>query len=210
MTKRQTNLNTYLSAKEVSFGLKSLNLKKKTIGASNTNMKAFEKYYASCFDSEHAVKTPIHESIKSEVCDKIINTKNEKYNLQFSTIQISTAIGQLNKGKAFGYDNVSAEMLIYAESEVINQTLANFYSAIFNFNIIPTNFNISLVTPIPKNKELPKHPSNFRPISVSTVFANVFELLLLDNGAQNLKNMNNNQFGYQKNLSCKHAYFIIK
>ena len=101
-------------------------------------------------------------------------------------------------------------MLIDADCKMINSTFSDFYSAIFNYNLIPTNFNISMVTPIPKNKEIAKHPSNFRPISVLTVFANVFELLLLDNGAEILKNMNNNQFGYQKNLSCKHAFFIIK
>ena len=212
MNDKQANKFEYLfKCKRSKFWLEvSKFKKKKIISSSNINIETFEKYYASCFDSEHATKTPIHESIKNQVCEKINSTNNEKYSIKFSPIQISIAIAQLNKGKAFGYDSVSAEMLIYANPEVLNPALANFYSAIFNCNIIPTNFNVSIVTPIPKNKELPKHPSNFRPISVSTVFANVFELLLLDNGAQNLKNMNSNQFGYQKNLSCKHAYFIIK
>ena len=40
-------------------------------------------------------------------------------------------------------------------------------------------------------------------------FANIFEILHLYNGAKKLKEMHNNQFGYQSNLSCKHAYFVI-
>ena len=30
-----------------------------------------------CFDSEHATKTPIHESIKNQICEKINSTINE-------------------------------------------------------------------------------------------------------------------------------------
>ena len=66
-----------------------------------------------------------------------------------------------------------------------------------------------MVTPIPKGKEIPVKPNAFRPISVSTTFANLFETLLLYNGATSLINMHTNQFGYQKKLSCKHAYFVI-
>ena len=43
----------------------------------------------------------------------------------------------------------------------------------------------------------PQKPADFRPISVSTAFANLFELLLLFNGAKNLMEMHPNQFGYQ-------------
>ena len=174
------------------------------------NNYKFEEYYSKCFDSKDASKSPVHEIIEDEVFTKINEDKRVKFNINFSAIQIKTAILQLNKGKAFGYDNVSAKMLIYSDSQVINPILAKFYSAIYNYNLIPENFNVSMVTPIPKSKEIPKNPSNFRPISVSTVFANVFELLLLDNGAENLKKMSKNQFGYQKNLSSKRAYFVIK
>jgi hypothetical protein len=63
-----------------------------------------------------------------------------------------------------------------------------------------------MVTPIPKGKKLPKAPTNFRPISVSTTFANINEILILQNGAQILKKMDSNQFDYQENISCKQAY----
>jgi len=45
-------------------------------------------------------------------------------------------------------------------------------------NYTPSNFNISLVTPIPKKGDL-KEPSDFRPISVSTAYAMIYERLLL-------------------------------
>ena len=114
----------------------------------------------------------------------------------------------MNNGKAFGYDCVTAEMLTNSKSQYLISTLGWFYSAIFNYGLIPTNFNVSMVTPIPKGKETPIKPNAFRPIAVST-FANLFETLLLYNGATNLIKMHTKQFGYQKRLSCKHAYFVI-
>ncbi len=172
-------------------------------------MSKFEEYYSRCFDSSSAAHGPEHEIIKEEVDKNLENLKNIKYNINFTQIQINSVIAQLNKGKAFGYDSVSAEMLIYACPEVISPILAKFYSVIFNQNLIPTDFNVSMVTPIPKSTEIPKHPKNFRPVSVSTVFANVFELLLLNNVAGTLQQVNCNQFGYLKNISCKHAYFVL-
>ena len=42
----------------------------------------------------------------------------------------------------------------------------------------PENFNISLVTPIPK-KGKAESVSDYRPISVSTAYAQIYEALLL-------------------------------
>ena len=184
--------------------------KKKPLNSHNLNISKFEEYYSRCFDSKNATRSPVHETIEKEVLFKINENKNKKFKLNLSPLQISTAISQLNKGKAFGYDSVSAEMFMYADAHAFKPILAKFYSAIINHDLIPSNFNVSMVTPIPKSKEMPKSPTNFRPISVSTTYANIFELLLLDNGAENLITMSNNQFGYQKNLSSKHAYFVIK
>ena len=88
------------------------------------NIYKFEEYYSKCFDSKDASKSPVHEIIEDEVFTKINEDKRVKFNINFSAIQIKTAILQLNKGKAFGYDNVSAKMLIYSDSQVINPILA--------------------------------------------------------------------------------------
>ena len=161
------------------------------------------------FNSKNAAKIERHEQIEAEVNQKINELKGSKFEINLTNSQIEYAINQLNKGKAFGYDSVTAEMLIFSKSEKLKTTLNWFYTCIINFGIIPTNFNVSMVTPIPKGKVSPQKPADFRPISVSTAFANLFELLLLFNGAKNLMEMHPNQFGYQNNLSCKHAYFVI-
>ena len=183
--------------------------KKNIVNSSNINIEKFKKYYSSCFNLNDSPMLPIYDQIEEEVAVKLNSLKKEIYQIKFNEIQIVSAIKQLNKGKAFGYDSIYAELLINAKSDALMKLMSWFYSEIFNSGINPTNFNISIVTPIPKGKEIATTPENFRPISVSTAFANFFELLLLDNGAFELKNMHSNQFGYQKKISCKHAYFTI-
>ena len=95
---------------------------------------------------------PIHSKIEEEVVVKLNSLKKEIYQIKFNEIQIVSAIKQLNKGKAFGYDSISAELLINAKSDALMKLMSWFYSEIFNSGIIPTNFNISMVTPIPKIK----------------------------------------------------------
>jgi hypothetical protein len=74
-------------------------------------------------------------------------------------------------------------------------------------NYTPSNFNISLVTPIPKKGDL-KEPSDFRPISVSTAYAMIYERLLLMSLTINHL-ISQNQFGYKNKTSSKHAYYLV-
>ena len=76
----------------------------------------------------------------------------------------------------------------------------------FALCIIPTDFNILLITTIPKIKITGADPNNFRPISVSSTYALLLELIL-DN-RMNLK-LHDNQFGFKKRTSTKHAYFVL-
>lgn len=71
----------------------------------------------------------------------------------------------------------------------------------------PTNFNISLITLIPKNGKA-ETVADYRPISVSTVYALMYESLLLRKTKLN-NCAHKNQFGYKNKTSCKHAYFVV-
>jgi hypothetical protein len=72
-----------------------------------------------------------------------------------------------------------------------------------NEGIILNNFNVSIITPIEKKDTGYKHSENFRPISVSYTFSNIFEILL--DKMEHLFKFSNKQFGYKSNTSCKHA-----
>ena len=112
-------------------------------------------------------------------------------------------------GKALGHDGVSNEMLIVAQSVELVEILRVMFQAIFSSGHIPSHFNTAIVCPIPKGKIVPSAPGDFRPISISSSLATVFESLILGHAAGVLKKTHGNQFGYRTATSCKHAYFAL-
>jgi hypothetical protein len=72
---------------------------------------------------------------------------------------------------------------------------------------VPAEMNTSLVTPIPKKSEIIE-PGDARPISVSSVLANLLESLILGRSPF-LMGTSSNQMGYKQNTSCKHAYYLV-
>ena len=87
-------------------------------------------------------------------------------------------INKLKCGKSIGVDYVSNEMLKYGMCDDLIRALTDTYNTIIKYGYTPNDFNTSLVTPIPKKGNNLTTPSDFRPISVSTSFAIVFEKLI--------------------------------
>ena len=83
-----------------------------------------------------------------------------------------------------------------------------FYKIMFKTGYIPFNFNCAIIKPIPKKGKI-SSPSDYRPISISSVFSSLFEFILLEKIGI-IKNTSDNQFGYKEHTSCKSAYFIVK
>ncbi|CAF1080507.1 unnamed protein product, partial [Brachionus calyciflorus] len=120
---------------------------------------------------------------------------------------IKTSINLLKKGKSIGFDNVSNELLFYGNNEKIRLILSCIFNTMIKYGYTPDNFNVDLATPIPKKGQM-KEPSDLRPISVSTSYANLFQSLLLKKTPfENL--ISKNQFGDRAKTSCKHAYFMV-
>ena len=55
------------------------------------------------------------------------------------------------------------------------------YKDIINHGITLDNFNISLISPIEKKDSNIVNPEDYRPISVSSVFSNIYEMIILKN-----------------------------
>ena len=99
-------------------------------------------------------------------------------------------------------------MLKNAKRGKLIDVLKNIYNDIINDVITLTNFNISIITPIEKKDTGNKHPEDFRPISVSNTFSNIYEMLLLSK-MEHLFKFNSKQFVYKTNTSCKHPGSIF-
>ena len=71
-------------------------------------------------------------------------------------------------------------MIKNAKNVRLTTILKQIYTDIINQGIILTDFNISIITPIEKKDNNNNNPEDFRPISVSSVFANIYEMIILD------------------------------
>lgn len=109
-----------------------------------------------------------------------------------------------------GFDGLSSHMLLNCKTERMLNCLLVFYLYIFKHAVIPTDFNVSLVRPIIKDRNKPSDDvKNLRPISISNVFSQIFERLLLAN-MPDLHSTHRNQFGFKRFTSCTHALFAMK
>ena len=139
----------------------------------------------------------MYDSLKTSVLDDV----------QFNETTLEKIIVSLKPGKAVDIDYVSNEMVKFGLCPILKNILTTTFNMMISYGYTPDNFNTSLLTPIPKKDTLIT-PSDYRPISVSTVFAILFEKLILEKISFD-DMISDNQFGYKSKTSCKNAYFVV-
>ncbi len=78
-----------------------------------------------------------------------------------------------------------------------------------NTGTIPTLFNISILKPLIKDETKGNNNiNNLRPLSISDIYTNVFEKLILYEVKKDHVD-HPKQFGFKANSSCNHANFIL-
>ena len=108
-----------------------------------------------------------------------INVNNNKFS--FSSINCSTVFLHLNKlcrSKATGLDNISAK-IIRECADLISVSLCDLCNKSLVSDVFPDDWKCSRVTPLFKQGE-PSDLNNYRPISVISVIAKVFERIIYD------------------------------
>jgi hypothetical protein len=100
------------------------------------------------------------------------------YSEKISIEEVKSIIEKLKPNKAIGYDHISNEMLKCLNSEILFTFLSQFYELIFGAGVVPTNFNTTVITPIPKKGKTLNKAKDFRSISVSSSFTTIFEGLV--------------------------------
>ena len=150
----------------------------------------------------------MHASIKENVELKKQELINVVYEDTFSSNDVQAAIKLLKKNKASGADYICAEMLKSCRNQILINNLATIFNSIVKYGLKVRTLNISLITPIPKKDNITGNPEDYRPISVSTTFALLYEQLILAK-INTAFQFSPNQFGYKRHTSCKHASFVI-
>ncbi|KAJ8707841.1 hypothetical protein PYW07_011518 [Mythimna separata] len=128
---------------------------------------------------------------------------------RFSAKEVRKIIKCMSKGKSPGHDGLSIEHLQHAGQHV-SRVLAMFYSLCLSHSYLPCDFMRTVVVPVVKNKtgDL-ADKANYRPISLATVIAKVFDGLL-DARLNKHVTLHDNQFGFRPKLSTDSAILCLK
>jgi hypothetical protein len=173
--------------------------KKTKFTKNKTSIGDFERYYSNLFINENIEENVEHQQINDMVNRYYNEIKDKKYEFEISEVLIESCLKKLKNNKAVGDDNICNEMLKYAKCNKLTIFLKNVFKDIINNGLSLENFNISLISPIEKKDSNNSNPEDFRPISVSTVFSNIYEMIILKQ-IEEVFNFNNKQFATRQIL----------
>lgn len=124
----------------------------------------------------------------------------------FSKDMVIDALENLKLEKAAGHRGLSNEFFVLGRSNKLIDLLLILFNLILKHGHIPEGFNISVLIPIPKSKDI-SHTFDYMPISISTPMCKLLEILIKDSMSF-LSDLSPNQFGYRQDTSCKSAYLV--
>lgn len=131
---------------------------------------------------------------------------NSMVMVNIENTEIERIILGLKDKCAIGSDGISTEVVKSAR-HVLIPCLRHIFNLSLDSGIFPSAFKKAIVHPIFKNGD--RHSvSNYRPISVLSVFSKIFEKILNEKLVDFLNSndfFSNNQFGFRKSKSTEHA-----
>ena len=135
-----------------------------------------------------------HQHIVNSVKQKLQLVEGEVCNISITAQAIRKSISSLNTGVAGGADGMTAEHLQYGLSDELCSVLANLYTQILRNGLIPSVLQVGIIIPILKKSTAdPEKPENYRPITLSSVYAKIAESILMPDD-----NANESQFGFRE------------
>lgn len=119
-------------------------------------------------------------------------------------------INSLKNNSAPGIDGITAKIIKQLHPYLL-LPLKHIFNLIFRTGIVPKDFKISVITPILKSGN-PKEICNYRPISVISNFAKLFEKCLKERLTNFLRNnylLSENQFGFTEGRNSSDAMYYL-
>jgi hypothetical protein len=156
--------------------------------------EAFNKYFHSVFVSTAQNYNTFH-------------IENDQFNVDLGTIYLDTkvihkALNNVNINKGAGYDEIHPILISRCSDELVSPIFIIFKKSI-DTGTFPTMWKKSLVTPIPKNKEI-NLIIQYRPISKLSVFGKLFEKIVTAQLCYAIKNhISHTQHGFIKSRSVE-------
>ena len=173
-------------------------------------MNVFSNFFSSILEKFDFVCIDI---CKKYVTDFFVNTPSlakfmtHSVKFDFGTISEVTILHHLdtmNSKSAPGSVEIEAKLFKECSNELL-AVITNLFNYCLDSNAIPDEWKISHITPVFKGKGKKSSLDNYRPISIISPIAKVFESIL---GAKMRKYFENNnifhqyQFGFREGRSC--------
>lgn len=143
--------------------------------------------------------TYLNSANKNLLCDSELTLK-----------EIDEAFSSLKINKSPGFDGISSNLVIFNKNHII-KPLFHVLKLSINEGVFPETLKVAKVYPIYKGKDS-SDISNYRPISVLSVFSKIFERVMYSRIYAHFTKNNlfySKQFGFQKNFSTEHAILEI-
>lgn len=120
--------------------------------------------------------------------------------------EVKKFMKELKTHKAPGMDNITSEIL-KQNADILAPALTIIINKIFVTNIVPKSFKVAVITPLHKAGDK-THPENYRPISIISNLAKLFEKILKKRLVQFLNKyeiISPSQFGFRAEKSTQDA-----
>ena len=127
-----------------------------------------------------------------------------------STFEVENIINSLNPSKSTGPFGILTKLLKILKT-LVSGPLAYLINSSFLSGVVPDQFKIARVIPVYK-KGLKSIVSNYRPISLLSVFNKILEKLMYNrllNFLEKHQVLFSGQFGFRANHSTSHAILLI-
>ena len=186
----------------------------KKINNNNTDITE-PKAIANPFNNFFAkIRNDIASSVPNTDCSPQQYLSKQTYDTFYlfptSTSEIETEISAINVRKATGPYSIPSNLLKLLKL-VMSKPLEIIFNASFARGIVPNKFKIARVLPVFKNG-IQTNMSNYRPISLLSVFNRILEKIMYNRLSNFIEKMNiiyAKQFGFRSHHSTEHAILSI-
>ena len=161
----------------------------------------FAEYFSTVCDvQDHSMSEYSYEGMKS------YDTRNCLFTVEDVDYVINHS---LQKGKAAGDDNITAEHILYAHPRIILH-LCRLFNLMMKHGYVPVKFGSGVIVPIIKDRlgDATKL-DNYRAITIGSVISKIFELCVSSKFDCFLSS-NELQFGFKKGIGCANAVYVVQ
>ena len=170
--------------------------------SSTLTAKQLGDFYKNIMGSNANEVLPDNQKhIQTFVDEKIRELKDVEHDFNISPAAVNRMIRSLNTNSAPGCDGITAEHLMWGNSEILCRHLAQIYQCMFTLKIVPDVIKLGVIAPQLKKAHLdPNDPNSYRPITLSSIHSKLIECCLIPND-----DVSDVQFGYRKSRSTEFA-----